>query len=145
MGIFRSAMREKHKRQYTDREIFMRYIRYLKPFKKNILFIAVFIIIQTIADLLGPLLVGFVSNEFIVTEPRYNRIILAGISYLGFYILNWVSFSLERTQLGKYIPHFLENLRLDLFQKVQEQDMTFFDERMSGKINSIISKNERNL
>ncbi|MHA1435249.1 MAG: ABC transporter ATP-binding protein, partial [Candidatus Heimdallarchaeota archaeon] len=35
-------------------------------------------------------------------------------------------------------PFFLEELRLDLFSKLQEQDMTFFDERMSGKLNSIV-------
>ncbi|QEE16281.1 ABC transporter ATP-binding protein [Promethearchaeum syntrophicum] len=138
MGIFRSIMADKKQREYTDRELFKRYIYHLKPFKKNIFLIALFIIIQAIADLINPLLVGFISDEFLLENPRYNLILIAGLSYLGFYLLNWVSFSLQRVQLGKYIPHFLENLRLALFQKVQEQDMTFFDEHMSGKVNSII-------
>ena len=131
-------MQDKKHRDYTDRELFKRYIHHLKPFKKNILLIALFIIIQAIADLVNPLLVGFISDDFLLENPRYNLIIIAGLSYLGFYLLNWISFSLQRIQLGKYIPHFLENLRLELFQKVQEQDMTFFDEHMSGKVNSII-------
>ena len=38
--------------------------------------IAVFIIVQTITDLISPLLVGFVSDEFIVTDPRFNLIII---------------------------------------------------------------------
>ncbi|MHA1592679.1 MAG: ABC transporter ATP-binding protein, partial [Candidatus Heimdallarchaeaceae archaeon] len=52
--------------------------------------------------------------------------------------LNWVSFSLQQAQSGKYVPFFLEDLRLELFSKLQEQDMTFFDENMSGELNSII-------
>jgi len=138
MGIYRGIMQDKKKREYSDRELFKRYIHHLKPFKKNILIIALFMILHAITDLIKPLLVGFVSDDFLLANPRYNLIIIAGLSYLGLYILNFVTHFLTRVQLRKYIPHFLENLRLELFQKVQEQDMTFFDERMSGKINSII-------
>jgi len=138
MGIFRSIMQDKKQREYSDRELFKRYIHHLKPFKKSILLIALFHIIHAITDLIKPLLVGFVSDDFLLANPRYNLIIIAGLSYLGLYLLNFVTHFLTRVQLRNYIPHFLEKLRLELFQKVQEQDMTFFDERMSGKINSII-------
>lgn len=138
MGIFRSIMQDKKQREYSDRELFKRYIHHLKPFKKSIILIALFHIIHAITDLFKPLLVGFVSDDFLLANPRFNLIIIAGLSYLGFYLLNFVTHFLTRVQLRKYIPHFLEKLRLELFQKVQEQDMTFFDERMSGKINSII-------
>jgi ABC-type multidrug transport system fused ATPase/permease subunit len=131
-------MQDKKQREYSDRELFKRYIHHLKPFKKSILLIALFHIIHAITDLFKPILVGFVSDDFLLANPRYNLIIIAGLSYLGLYLLNFVTHFLTRVQLRKYIPHFLENLRLELFQKVQEQDMTFFDERMSGKINSII-------
>ncbi|MHA1474100.1 MAG: ABC transporter ATP-binding protein, partial [Promethearchaeota archaeon] len=138
MGIFSSIMQDKKQREYSDRELFKRYIHHLKPFKKSILLIALFHIIHAITDLIKPLLVGFVSDDFLLANPRYNLIIIAGLSYIGLYLLNFVTHFLTRVQLRNYIPHFLEKLRLELFQKVQEQDMTFFDERMSGKINSII-------
>ena len=65
MGLFSSSMREKHKRNYSDRELFKRYIQRLVPFKKNITFIAMFMFIQAIAAVIAPLLAGFVTDELI--------------------------------------------------------------------------------
>lgn len=139
MGLFRSAMREKkEERAYSDKELFKRYIKRLKPYKKNIVLIAIFMIIQTIASVISPLLVRFVTDEIVIPTPRFWLALSAALGFLTLYLINWGAFSLQQVQLGKYVPFFLEDLRLELFSKVQEQDMTFFDERMSGKLNSII-------
>ncbi len=139
MGLFRSAMREKKKeRSYSDKELFKRYLKRLRPYKKNIVLIAIFMIIQTIASVISPLLVRFVTDEIVVSTPRFWFALSASLGFLTLYLINWAAFSLQQIQLGKYIPFFLEDLRLELFSKIQEQDMTFFDERMSGKLNSII-------
>ena len=138
MGLFSSAMREKHERTYSDRELFKRYIKRLAPYKKNIVLIAMFIVIQAITAVLSPLLIGFVTDELQLTNPRIVFTILAAVGFLILYVVNWIAFSLQQAQTGKYVPFFLEDLRLELFRKLQEQDMTFFDEHMSGKLNSII-------
>lgn len=140
MGLFRSAMREKEERNYKDRDLFKRYIKRLGPYKKNIVLIAVFIVIQAITAVISPLLFRFVADELILPPPapRYTMTILAAVGFLLLYLINWVAFSMQQVQSGKYIPFFLEDLRLELFSKLQEQDMTFFDERMSGKLNSIV-------
>lgn len=138
MGLFSSAMREKEKRNYSDRELFKRYIKRLSPYKKNILLIALFIVIQAITAVLAPLLMGFVIDELGQTAPRYVFTILAAVGFLVLYLFNWVAFAMQQVQSGKYVPFFLEDLRLELFSKLQEQDMTFFDEHLSGKLNSII-------
>lgn len=138
MGFFSSMMKDKKQREYSDKELLRRYLHHLKPFKKNIILIAVFIIIHAIADIFNPFLAGFVADEFLKSNPRISLILFASISYLIFYVINWIAFSLQRVQLGKYIPHFLEKIRIEVFQKMQEQDMAFFDEKLSGKVNSII-------
>ncbi|NHJ05235.1 MAG: ABC transporter ATP-binding protein [Candidatus Heimdallarchaeota archaeon] len=138
MGLFSSAMREKSERTYSDRELFKRYFKRLVPYKKNILLIALFIVIQAITAVLSPLLMGFVTDELGLVAPRYVFTILAAVGFLLLYIINWVAFSMQQVQSGKYVPFFLEDMRLELFSKLQEQDMTFFDEHMSGKINSIV-------
>jgi ABC-type multidrug transport system fused ATPase/permease subunit len=138
MGLFRSAMREKTERSYSDRELFKRFLKRLVPYRKNILLIALFIIIQAIVSVAAPLLIGFVTDEFATTNPRITWIIISAFGYLVLYLLNWVAFSMQQVQSGKYVPFFLEDLRLELFKKLQEQDMTFFDEHMSGKLNSIV-------
>jgi ABC-type multidrug transport system fused ATPase/permease subunit len=138
MGLFRSSLRQEDERHYSDRELFKRFIVRIAPFKRNIAFIALFIVFQAIAAILAPLLVGFVTDELILTDPRYNFAIMAAVGFLLLYLFNWGAFSMQQVQSGKYVPYFLEDLRLELFVKLQEQDMTFFDEHMSGKLNSIV-------
>ncbi len=138
MGLFRSAMRDKDERTYRDRELFKRYIKRLSPYKKNIVLIALFIVLQAITAVILPLLVRFVTDELRLAAPRYVLTILAAVGFLILYLLNWGAFAMQQVQSGKYVPFFLEDLRLELFSKLQEQDMTFFDERMSGKLNSIV-------
>lgn len=156
MGLFSSSMRDKYDRTYGEKELFQRYLKRLVPYKKNIILIAIFMIIQAIAAVITPLLAGFVTDEMIInpgrvvsfleengfiliaTKPRFVLVIIAGSIFLLLYVLNWVAFSMQQLQSGKYVPYFLEDLRLELFTKIQEQDMTFFDEHMSGKLNSIL-------
>ncbi|MBD3192970.1 MAG: ATP-binding cassette domain-containing protein [Candidatus Heimdallarchaeota archaeon] len=138
MGLFRSSMRDIEERNYSDRELFRRYVKRLGPYKKNIVLIALFIVIQAIVSVIAPLLMGFVTDELQLSTPKYLWTILAAVGFLLLYIINWIAFSLQQAQTGKYVPFFLEDLRLELFSKLQEQDMTFFDEHMSGKLNSII-------
>ncbi|MCE7745743.1 MAG: ABC transporter ATP-binding protein [Candidatus Heimdallarchaeota archaeon] len=138
MGLFRSSMREEEKRTYKDRELFKRYIKRLAPYKKNIVFIALFIIVQAITAVILPQLVKFVTDELELAAPRHIRTIIIAVVFLVLYIINWGAFAMQQVQSGKYVPFFLEDLRLELFKKLQKQDMTFFDERMSGKLNSIV-------
>ncbi len=158
MGLFSSSMRDKYERNYSDKVLFQRYAKRLVPFKKNIVLIAMFMVFQAIAAVTAPLLAGFVTDEMmilaksssvlsyleasglhvIVAQPRFVLAILAASGFLILYLLNWGAFSMQQAQSGKYVPFFLEDLRLELFSKLQEQDMTFFDEHMSGKLNSIV-------
>ena len=80
MGLFRSSMRDKHVRSYSDRELFKRYIKRLASYRKNIVFIALFIVIQAIAAVTSPLLIGFITDELGQTSPRYVLIIIAAVA-----------------------------------------------------------------
>lgn len=138
MGLYRAALRDKKEREYPLGVLFRRYLQQLAPFKKNIIFIALFIMVQAVSDLLAPLFVRFASDEFLAKNPRFSLIIFAASVYLALYVINWIAFSAQRTQLGKYIPFFLEKLRFQVFQEIQKQDMSFFDKRNTGKLNSIV-------
>ncbi|KKL26184.1 hypothetical protein LCGC14_2397830, partial [marine sediment metagenome] len=62
-----------------------------------------------------------------------------GIIFLLLYITVWIMFYLRRRELGKFVPFFLEKLRMDIFNKLQEQDMSFFDKHESGRLNTRVS------
>lgn len=137
--MYRSLIKEKEQRRYSDRELFSRYIRRLAPFKKNILLVALFIFIATIADILGPLLVGFTVDQLNFVWTQFTLILFFTLSYILLSAIQWIMFFLRRREYGKFVPFFLENLRMDIFDKLQEQDINFFDKYQSGALNTRVS------
>ena len=115
MGLYRGLFSDKRKREYTDRELFSRYIKRIIPHKKSILLISVFILITTIADITLPLIVGFVVVEFDKLNTDIYLVMSATVFYLILSTVIWIMFSLRRREIGNFIPFFLEKLRLDIF------------------------------
>ncbi len=139
MGIYAGMMNEEQKREYSDRELIIRYFRRVTPFKKNIILISVFILISTIAELINPILIGIAVDELSKVNRNLIITIGAGVGYLILYIIIWIVFFLRRKEIGKFVPFFLEELRMDIFDKLQEQDMSFFDKHQSGRLNTRVS------
>ncbi|MFX0152510.1 MAG: ABC transporter ATP-binding protein [Candidatus Hodarchaeota archaeon] len=136
MGLYRAVLKEEQKREYRDRELFRRYLTRIYPFKKSVALISVFILVSTIADLLAPLFFGFAVVELEKGNREFTLILNVGIAYLFLSITIWIMFSLRRREIGNFVPFFLEKIRIDMFQKLQEQDMSFFDTYQSGNLNS---------
>ncbi|MFX0116128.1 MAG: ABC transporter ATP-binding protein [Candidatus Hodarchaeota archaeon] len=139
MGMYRGLFSEKRKREYTDRELIARYLKMLTPFKKSIILISLFILVSTIADIIIPLVVGFAVEEMEKANRDFTLIIGAGGIYLVLSIIIFLMFSFRRREIGNFVPFFLEKLRMDIFDKLQEQDMSFHDKHQSGSLNSRIS------
>jgi ABC-type multidrug transport system fused ATPase/permease subunit len=139
MGLYRALFKEPHIREYTDQELLKRYIRRILPYKKSVLLISTFILISTVADILIPLIFGITVRELEKITSDFLLIIIAGAVYCILSTLIWIMFSLQRREVGKFVPFFLEELRMDIFDKLQEQDMSFYDKHLSGSLNSRIS------
>ena len=138
--MFRSIREEKPKRRYSDRELFVRYIKRLAPFKKNIVMVALFILIATTVEILGPLIVGFSADHLEAPlTSQFSLIIFLGIGYIIIYVTQWFMFFLRRREYGKFVPFFLEYLRMDIFDKLQQQGISFFEEYQSGALNTRVS------
>lgn len=134
--IIYSALQKQKKRKYSDWELFKRYIKRIKPFKRNIILISIFTLISTLAEIFSPLIIGYIVDE--LSQINTNLIIIIGLAftYLLIYIITWLMFYLTRQELGKFVPFFLEEIRLDIFNKFQEQDMRFYDNYQSGELNT---------
>ena len=139
MGLYAGMLNEEQKREYSDRELFARYIRSIVPFRKSIVLIALFIFINTIAETINPLLIGIAVNELSNINSNLLIVLVAGGLYLVLSILIWIMFFLRRKEIGKFVPFYLEKLRMKIFDKLQEQDMSFFDKHLSGKLNTRVS------
>ncbi|MFX0185014.1 MAG: ABC transporter ATP-binding protein, partial [Candidatus Hodarchaeota archaeon] len=139
MGLYMGLFSEKREREYSDRELFTRYARRIIPFKKSVTLISLFILISTIVDIIIPLIVGYAVEELVNPNRNFSLIMSAGVIYLILSAIIWIMFSLRRREVGNFMPFFLEHLRMDIFDKLQEQDMSFFDKHLSGSLNSRVS------
>jgi len=139
LGLYSSVMEQKMTRKYSDRELFVRYVKRLAPYKKNIYLIATFILISSIAEILNPLIVGFGIDKLSNPNSNIILIIICSLLYILFSAIIWIMFFLRRKQYSKFVPYFLENLRMDILDKLQEQDISFFDNYQSGALNTRVS------
>ena len=139
MGLYAGLMNQDQKRNYSDRELFVRYIKRITPFKRSVIRIAIFIVISAGADILNPLLLSYIVDEFIRIEPNYLLIIGASILYIILYGVIWLMFYLQYKEISRFVPFFAERLRMDIFDKLQEQDMSFFDIHQTGGLNTRVT------
>ncbi len=139
MGLYAGLMREDQKRNYSDRELFFRYIKRITLFKRSVIRIAIFIIISAGADILNPLLLSYIVDEFIKIDPNYFLILGASFFYIILYGIIWLMFYLQYKEIAKFVPFFAERLRMDIFDKLQEQDMSFFDNHQTGGLNTRVT------
>jgi len=139
LGLYSGIIEQQGKRNYSDRELFIRYIKRLSPYKRSIFLIALFIFISTIAEILNPLIVGFGVDELSSTNRNIQSILFFGLIYILLSIIIWLMFFLRRIEYGKFVPYFLEKLRMDIFDKLQKHDMGFFDKYQSGALNTRVS------
>lgn len=139
MGLYSGLIKQQRKQHYSDRELFVRYTKRLAPYKRSIFVIALFILISTIAEIINPLIVGFGVDELSSTNSDFLLIIILALTYVFLSAIDWLMFFLRRREYGNFVPHFLENLRMDIYDKLQMQDMTFFDKYQSGALNTRVS------
>ena len=63
MGLYAGVMKEEQKRDYSDRELLIRYVKRVSPYRRSILLISLFIFVASIAEILNPLAIGITVDE----------------------------------------------------------------------------------
>jgi ATP-binding cassette subfamily B protein len=139
LGLYSDIINQQGKRKYSDRELFVRYTKRLAPYRRSIFLIALFVLISTITEIINPLVVGSGVDKLSSANNNFLIIIILGLTYIFLSVIDWLMFFLRRREYGKFVPYFLENLRMDIFDKLQEQDMTFFNKYQSGALNTRVS------
>jgi ABC-type multidrug transport system fused ATPase/permease subunit len=139
VGLYAGLMAEEHKRRYSDRELLIKYLKRIAPFKRSVILITLFLIIETVEHLISPLLIGFGVDELAKPNPNFPLVIGATVAYILLYLSSWFMFFLQYREIAKFVPFFSERLRMDIFDKLQEQDMSFFDRQQTGALNTRVT------
>ncbi len=131
---------EEDKKKFTDLELTKKMFSYVKPYKKAIFFTTIIIVIDTLIALTPPYIMGTlidIAEETITVEKTYLFLGLLIAANLLTNLLNWL--------LGEYLTRILtikaitkttRDIRMDMFEKLQNHDFRFFDSHITGKIMS---------
>ncbi len=140
--IFEGIDRKDQERKYSDWELIRRSVKRIAPFKRPMIISTITMVVMTFFSLLTPLLFANIIDTLQnphLTDLMFLILLCGGFSYLFLYILSWVTDYIINIQSAKFVPDFMVNLRGDIFAALQKQDMKFFDQHRSGRLNSRVS------
>ena len=129
---------EDYDRQYGDRELLNRIIGYFRPYKRQMVLVAVMITLNSAATIAGPILIAKAID--LLTVDTSNKAILLlslGIGILG--VSAWVFNFIRQWFSARVTGNVVLQLRQDVFVATVGHDMSFYDQHPSGKVVSRIT------
>ena len=138
MSVFFGLDTEAYDRQYTDRELLVRIIRYFAPHRNRIISVGILITIIALIGAAQPVVVSR-GLDLLVDSPATSLVLAIVAIVLVIGILNWTSNWWRRRLTGRIIGDTVLTLRQNAFQASMNHDMSFFDEFQSGRIISRIT------
>lgn len=128
------------KEKLSRKKVFRRLIGYTRPHLKKMLLTFVVLMAATAADVVGPILVKIFIDDYLT--PRnfdVHALVILGGSYILLYL---VSAGLNYYQLLNFQTialWIIQQLRIDVFGKVQHLGLDFFDKTPGGSLVSRIT------
>lgn len=129
---------EAYDRNYTDRQLITRIIGYFRPQMRLMVFIAMLVVLNSLADAVLPILLARGIDTLGHAISLQAVLVLVGaILFTG--VLSWTFNFLRQTYTARTVGDVVLKLREDAFTAVLARDMSFYDEFSSGKIVSRVT------
>ncbi len=106
--------------------------------KTQLILAFIIIIINATATLFAPLLIGHAIDTYI-QAGLYRGVIICAIVLLGLYVITLVTGYMQTKLVGTVGQRILFNLRNNIFNKLQELPIAFFNENKAGDLISRIN------
>lgn len=134
--VYSGLEHQELERSYSDRELLVRVIKQLAPYKKGFFLVLSMVLVETALTLVSPIVLAQSLSNLAKENPNRTLIfILAGI-YLFMIVLRFGTYYLQNYGMAKMVPGFMVDLRTGVFNRIQQQDLKFFDKRRSGRLTS---------
>lgn len=124
-------------------------LRYMRPFRRKVIFATIFSVVNKIFDLAPPVLIGAavdvvvkgdesLISRFGVSDPKEQLIWLAGVTAVVWMLESFFEylFKIYWRDLAQYVQ---DSLRKDAYANVQNQEMAFFEDKSSGDLITILN------
>jgi ATP-binding cassette, subfamily B, multidrug efflux pump len=106
---------------------------YVKPYKRQILFTVLIMLIASITNLIGPFLIKQAIDDKIPNKDIKGLLVLAGI-YLVSLVMTGICMKYRIRMMSQIGQNVILNIRKDLFTHLQKLSFSFYDSRPHGKI-----------
>lgn len=135
---FEEALEQEPQERPFNYAYFRRMLRYLVPYRRQLLIVAGFILITTVANLAEPLLIALLIDEGALKGNVPLVIALIGAMMLLRLLGWWAGYArIDRiNRIGQGVMH---DMRAELFAHIQKLSLRFYDSRPVGKIMSRIT------
>ncbi len=131
---------EKQWQEKSNKNTFWRLIRYTKPHIRSLSLALALLTLGTGSDVIGPILVKvFIDHNLTPGVFPPKQILLLGGGYLGLLLLS-VGFNyLQLVSFQTIALKIIQQIRIDVFSKVQHLGLSFFDKTPDGSLISRIT------
>ncbi|KUP06827.1 multidrug ABC transporter ATP-binding protein [Bacillus coahuilensis p1.1.43] len=123
-----------------QRGVFLRLMTYAIPHKKSLVLAFVLLLLATLGEVAGPLLVKVFIDDYLSPKnfPFTPLILLSGV-YISIQVLNSVVSYFQLVKFQEIALKIIQQLRIDVFSKVQNLGMSYFDKTPAGSIVSRVT------
>lgn len=129
--------------KYDQKEqtvVLKRLLSYLKPHKWTVAYTIVLLILTVIGDVVGPILIQqFIDNYITLNDYPLKPILWLAGSYFFIQIANVVITYYQQLKFQEIALKVIQQLRIDVFTKIQQLGMRYFDQTPAGAIVSRVT------
>ncbi len=134
------------------RQVLRRLTPYFAPYKRRLALIAFFLLLGTLAELVGPYLIGVAVDHFIspsgVGRPAWLKVLVGDavsrpmglavvmLMLLTTYIITWALSVVEFRLMVSISQKVLLRMRSQIFEEIQALSFRFFDQHEAGDLMS---------
>jgi len=106
--------------------------------KKNILIATFFILLNSVINLGGPLIIGYTIDHYVQTKQYHGVLVFSGI-LLAMYMIGLFASYLQTNMMGSVSQRMLFTLRNTIFNKLQQLPVAFFHANKAGDLISRVN------
>ncbi len=129
---------ESYDRAYTDKALTRRIIDYFRPYAGPMITVSLVLGLSSLADAFAPVVISR-AIDAVGINSSMQFIVLASLAVTGVGVLAWVLNFIRQRIAARVVGDVVLNVRRDVFARVVDLDMSFFDETPAGRIVSRVS------
>jgi len=123
-----------------QKQVFLRLLRYTKPHIKHMVIAFALLALATLGDVLGPILVKIFIDDYLTPRNfEMTPIVILAILYVFILFANAFIMYFQSVKFQVIALKIIQQLRIDVFSKVQILGMKFFDKTPAGAIVSRVT------